>query len=309
MRAVSKLESKSVQTLEQQVILITGASTGIGAALANVLASRYPGIRLVLAARSADKLQTIATACEKAGAEVCVIPTDMAQTEQVTALAEQALQTFGRIDALVNNAGYGQMGPVELIPIEAVRQQFEVNLLGAIRLIQALIPTMRQQGGGRIINISSLGGQVAFPLGGIYSASKFALEGLSDALRMELEPFNIKVSVIEPGPVLTDFFEVANRQLHQSTAPLADSPYRAAVQNLEQLNQRLNRQAWSSEQVADVVIQVLRDARPKPRYVAATGGEILLWLMKKVLPTSAVDNFWQRFYKIDRIKQEWQQRQ
>lgn len=296
-----------MQALEQQVILITGASTGIGAGIATVLASRFPGIRLVLAARSVDKLEAIATTCQKAGAEVCVIPTDMAQTDQVTALAERTLQTFGRIDVLINNAGYGQMGPVELIPIEAVRQQFEVNVIGATRLIQAVIPTMRQQGGGRIINISSLGGQVAFPLGGIYSASKFALEGLSDALRMELDPFNIKVSVVEPGPVETDFFEVANRQLHQTTTPLAESPYRAAVQNLEQLNQRLNRQAWSCEQVANVVIQALRDPNPKPRYVAATGGEIMLWLMKKVLPTSAVDSFWQRFYGIDRVRQAWQQ--
>lgn len=297
-----------MQLLDQQVILITGASTGIGAGIATVLAARYPGIRLILAARSADKLEAIATTCQKAGAEVCVIPTDMAQTEQVAALAEQALQTFGRIDALVNNAGYGQMGPVELIPIEAVRQQFEVNVLGAVQLIQAVIPVMRQQGGGRIINISSLGGQVAFPLGGIYSASKFALEGLSDALRMELEPFNIKVSVIEPGPVETNFFEVANRQLHQTITPLAESPYQAAVQNLEQLNQRLNRQAWSSEQVAHVVVKALRDAHPQPRYIAATGGEIMLWLMKKVLPTSAVDNFWQRFYGIDRVKRAWQQK-
>lgn len=296
-----------MQALDQQVILITGASTGIGAATATVLASRYPGIRLVLAARSADKLEAIATTCQKVGAEVCVIPTDMGQPEQVAALAEQALQTFGRIDALVNNAGYGQMGPVELIPIEAVRQQFEVNVIGATRLIQAVIPVMRQQGGGRIVNISSIGGQVAFPMGGVYSASKFALEGLSDALRMELDPFNIKVSVIEPGPVQTEFFDVANRQLQEIPTPLADSPYRAAMQNLEQLNQRLTSQAWSSEQVADVVIQALRDPHPKPRYVAATGGEILLWLMKKVLPTSAVDSFWQRFYGIDRIKQTWQQ--
>lgn len=296
-----------MQALEQQVILITGASTGIGAGIATVLASRFPGIRLVVAARSVDKLENIATTCQKAGAEVCVIPTDMTQTDQVSALAERTLQTFGRIDVLINNAGYGQMGPVELIPIEAVRQQFEVNVIGATQLIQAVIPVMRQQGGGRIINISSLGGQVAFPLGGIYSASKFALEGLSDALRMELDPFNIKVSVVEPGPVETDFFEVANRQLHQTTKPLAESPYRAAVQNLEQLNQRLNRQAWSCEQVANVVIQALRDPHPKPRYIAATGGEIMLWLMKKVLPTSAVDSFWQRFYGIDRVRQAWKE--
>lgn len=193
--------------LEQQVILITGASTGIGAALAVLLASRYPGIRLGLAARSLERLETVAATCRQAGAEVCVVPTDMAQPEQVKALAAKVLQQFGRVDALVSNAGYGQMGPIELVPTEAVEQQFKVNLLGAITLIQAVIPVMRAQRGGRIITVSSLGGRVAFPLGGLYSASKFALEGLSDALRMELEPFNIKVSVIEPGPVATDFLK------------------------------------------------------------------------------------------------------
>ncbi|WP_316430218.1 SDR family NAD(P)-dependent oxidoreductase [Leptolyngbya sp. NK1-12] len=294
--------------LEQQVILITGASTGIGAALAVLLASRYPGIRLGLAARSLERLEAVAATCRQAGAEVCVVPTDMAQPEQVKALAAKVLQQFGRVDALVSNAGYGQMGPIELVPTAAVEQQFKVNLLGAITLIQAVIPVMRQQGGGRIITVSSLGGRVAFPLGGLYSASKFALEGLSDALRMELEPFNIKVSVIEPGPVATEFFEAANRQLEKSIANLAETPYGAAVQNLDSLNQRLTRQAWSPEQVADVIIKALQANYPKPRYIAATGGSILLWLMTKVLPTKAVDLFWQRFYGVHLIKKAWQQR-
>ncbi|XQQ05450.1 MAG: SDR family NAD(P)-dependent oxidoreductase [Leptolyngbya sp. IPPAS B-1204] len=294
--------------LEQQVILITGASTGIGAALAVLLASRYPGIRLGLAARSLERLETVAATCRQAGAEVCVVPTDMAQPEQVKALAAKVLQQFGRVDALVSNAGYGQMGPIELVPTEAVEQQFKVNLLGAITLIQAVTPVMRAQGGGRIITVSSLGGRVAFPLGGLYSASKFALEGLSDALRMELEPFNIKVSVIEPGPVATEFFEAANQQLEKSIANLAETPYGAAVQNLDSLNQRLTRQAWSPEQVADVIIKALQANHPKPRYIAATGGSILLWLMTKVLPTKAVDIFWQRFYGVHLIKKAWQQR-
>lgn len=295
--------------LGQQVILITGASTGIGAALPVVLASQYPGIRLVLAARSVEKLEAIATTCRQAGAEVYVAPTDMAQPEQVKALAAITLEKFGRIDALVSNAGYGQMGPIELIPTEAVRQQFDVNLLGAITLIQAVIPVMRQQGGGRIITVSSLGGRVAFPLGGLYSASKFALEGLSDTLRMELEPFNIRVSVVEPGPVKTDFFSVANQQMQQAVVNPLQTPYRAALQNLDALNQRLMGQAWSSERVAHVIVKALRDRRPKPRYIAATGGSIMIWLMTKVLPTKAVDTFWQRFYGINLIKREWQSKE
>lgn len=296
-----------MQSLGQQVILITGASAGIGAALPVLLAKQYPKIRLVLAARSVDKLEAVAETCRRAEAEVYVVPTDMAQTEQVKALAAAALQKYGQVDALVNNAGYGQMGPIELIPPEAVRQQFDVNLLGTITLTQALIPVMRQQGGGRIINVSSLGGRVAFPLGGLYSASKFGLEGLSDALRMELEPFNIRVSVVEPGPVMTEFFTTASQQMQQYVANPLETPYRAALQRLDQLNHRLKQQAWSSEQVAQVIIKALNARHPKPRYIAATGGEVMLWLMTKVLPTKLVDQFWQRFYGIHLIKKDWRQ--
>lgn len=194
------------ESLSEQVVLITGASDGIGAALAQLLAQRFLGVQLVLAARSVEKLEAIAALCRKAGAEVLAVPTDLEKIEQVEALAQTAIAKFGRVDALVNNAGYGQMGPVELIPTIAAQRQFQVNILGPLALIRALVPIMRDQGGGRIINISSLGGRMAFPFGGLYSASKFALEGLSDALRMELSPFNIKVSVIEPGPVNTNFY-------------------------------------------------------------------------------------------------------
>ncbi|MBD2742077.1 SDR family oxidoreductase [Coleofasciculus sp. FACHB-1120] len=295
--------------LSEQVILITGASTGIGAALAKLLATQSLGIRLVLAARNQEKLEEVATFCRKAGADVLVVPTDISQVEQAKALATKTIDHFGRVDALVNNAGYGQMGPVELIPFEAVQQQFQVNLLGPLALIQALIPGMRDQGGGRIINISSLGGRLAFPFGGLYSSSKFALEGISDALRMELAPFNIKVSVIEPGPVSTEFFAVAAQRVEQAISTPQDTPYRAAFERLEGLEERTSSRAWTSERVAKVVVRSLTDRHPRPRYVAATGGDILLFLMNKVLPTRAVDAFWQRFYGIDKVAKDWQSRQ
>lgn len=295
-------------SIAEQVILITGASTGIGAALAKVLSSRFSGVRLVLVARSADKLEEIAVDCRKAGADVRVVPIDLTQTEQVAALTQSALNQFGRVDALVNNAGYGQMGPIELIADQAVQRQFTVNLLAPITLIRTVIPVMRNQGGGRIINVSSIGGRLAFPLGGLYSASKFALEGLSDALRMELEPFNIAVSVIEPGPVRTEFFGAAKNQSAQVITDPLNTPYRSAIQKLESLEQQVDRQAWSAEQVAEVIVRALSDRRPKPRYVAATGGNILIWLMTKVLPTRLVDSFWQRFYGIDLVARDWQER-
>lgn len=262
--------------LSEQVVLITGASAGIGAALAQLLAQRFIGIRLVLAARNVEKLEAIATLCRLAGAEVLAHPTDLEKIEQVEALAQAAIAKFGRVDALVNNAGYGQMGPVELIPHQAAKRQIDVNLMGPLALIRALVPTMRDSGGGRIINISSLGGRLAFPFGGLYSASKFALEGLSDALRMELAPFNIKVSVIEPGPVSTDFFVVAAQAVEETVAAPENTPYRAAFEKLKALEKQTSSRAWTSERVAEVIVQALTDRNPRPRYIAATSGKFLL---------------------------------
>ncbi|NDJ19129.1 SDR family oxidoreductase [Myxacorys almedinensis] len=294
------------QPISEQVVLITGASAGIGAALAQALAHRWTGIRLVLAARNQDKLTRVADLCSKAGADVITVPTDMSDVAQVQALAQAAIATFGRVDVLVNNAGYGQMGPIELIPPSAVQRQFQVNVLGTIALIQALTPVMRNQGGGKIINISSIAGRIAFPLGGLYSASKFALEALSDTLRRELDPFNIRVSIIEPGPVSTEFFEVVNREVDYAIPDGgANSPYRAAFENLENLDQLTRRQAWTSEQVASVIVKAIGATYPRSRYVAATAGDFLVFMMTKLLPTRLVDLFWQKFYGIDLVAKDW----
>lgn len=291
--------------LTAQVVLITGASTGIGAALAKVLAVRFRGIRLVLAARQGNKLDMVAEYCREAGADVLTVVTDLGQVDQAIALAEKTLSHFGQVDILINNAGYGQMGPLELVPIRACQQQFAVNLLGPLALTQALIPQMRDRGGGRIINVSSLGGRLAFPIGGLYSASKFALEALSDSLRMELQPFNIRVSVVEPGPVSTEFISVSGEQVKQGIPDPDATPYRAALKKLTQLEQQTSANAWTSEQVADVIIKAMTARRPRSRYVAATGGDFLLFMMRRVLPTWMVDRFWQRFYGIDQVAKEW----
>ncbi len=294
--------------LAEQVVLITGASAGIGAALAQILAQQFLGIRLVLAARNAEKLEEIATICRKAGAEVLVVPTDLEQSEAVENLANRAIAHFGKVDALVNNAGYGQMGPIELIPDRAVQRQFQINVLAPLTLIRALVPAMREAGGGKIINISSLGGRLAFPFGGMYSASKFALEALSDSLRMELEPFNIQVSVIEPGPVSTEFFVAAAQAVEENVVDPEHTPYRAAFERLKGLEARTKSRAWASERVAEVIVTALASRRPKPRYIAATGGKLVLFMMTKILPTKVVDSFWQRFYGIDLVAQEWKNR-
>lgn len=292
-------------SLEKSVVLITGASAGIGAALAQLLATRYTGIRLVLAGRNGERLEAVAEQCRQAGAEVFATAMDIGEVEQAQTLAEKALSQFGQVDVLVNNAGYGQMGPLELIEPKCCRRQFEVNLLGPLALTQALIPAMRDRGGGRIINISSLGGRTAFPFGGLYSGSKFALEAISDVLRMELEPFNIRVSVVEPGPVSTNFFAVVKTEVEQSVPNPEASPYRAAFKKLESLEQQTSASAWTSERVAEVILGTMTAANPRPRYVAATNGRLMLFMFTKVLPTRLIDRFWQRFYGIDQVAREW----
>jgi len=292
-------------SLNQSVVLITGASTGIGAALAKQLANQYSNIRLVLAARSQDKLEAVASLCRAAGAKVLIVPTDLAHIEQAQALAHKAIEQFGQVDVLINNAGYGQMGPLELMTPGECRRQFEVNVMGPLALTQALIPSMRDRGGGRIINISSIGGRTAFPFGGLYSSSKFALEALSDALRMELEPFNIKVSVIEPGAVHNEFLEVVQQEIQAAVPEPQNTPYRAAFATFKELDQRTKATAWTSDQVAAVIIKVLNAKHPRPRYVAATAGSFMVFMLTKVLPTRAVDRFWQRFYGIDQVAREW----
>lgn len=294
--------------LAEQVILITGASAGIGAALARRLATKFPNIRLVLAARNQEKLEAVAKDCRQAGAQVLVVPTDMAQLEQVKALAQKALDYFGRVDTLVNNAGYGQMGPIELIAPEDAQRQFAVNFHGPLILSQSFIPTMRDQGYGRIVNVSSLGGRVPFPAGGMYSPSKFALEALSDVMRMELEAFHIKVIVIEPGPVKTEFFSVAGDRVDLNVSESGRKLYYPAIQAIKEIEQQTARLAWSSERVADVMIRALKTRYPRPRYVAATGGNMMLFLMRKILPTPLVDFFWKRFYKIDQVEKNWKNR-
>ena len=285
-----------------KVILITGASSGIGAALSTVLAQKYSEIKLVLAARNQEKLETVANSCRKEGAEVLVVPTDLAQTNQVKALAQQAIEHFGTVDILVNNAGYGQLGPIELIPPEAAKRQFAVNFHAPLTLTQALIPIMRQQNSGKIINVSSLGGQMPFPVAGMYSCSKFALEALSDVLRMELKAFKIEVVVIEPGPVVTDFFRVAWSEITKTIPHYKATPYEPVFDNVQAIDSQLDILGWSAEKTAQKMLKAIASPNPRPRYVLATGGNILIFLMNKLLPTSLRDIFWKRVYGVHKIK-------
>ncbi len=284
--------------LTGKIVLVTGASAGIGKALALDAARR--GAKVVLAARREQRLQAVVKEIQDGGGEAIAIPTDMADTRQVEMLAEKAIDYWGQVDVLVNNAGYGQMGPIESIGDTAVRQQFEVNVFGVLTLTRALVPQMRELGAGRIVNLSSVAGKVAMPFSGIYNASKFAVEAISDALRVELAPFNIKVIVVEPGPVNTEFFEVAEREA-ESSVDVDSSPYSQILEDMrENFTDSSAKIAWTPEQTAQKILQAITAQSPAARYAAFSGGQLALGLMT-ALPTGVSDRLYSQFFGLNRL--------
>lgn len=188
--------------VQSKVVIITGASMGIGAATARVFAEA--DAKLVLAARSADKLEAVAHSLP-AQAETLIVPTDMTDPAQVRALINQAYERFGRIDILINNAGQAVVGWVATVNPDHFRQIIELNTLGPLHGMQAVVPKMKEQGGGVIINISSRVSKMAIPGIGTYASTKYALNGLSLTARNELAADNIRVVLFHPGQTATDF--------------------------------------------------------------------------------------------------------
>ena len=199
-----------------KVALVTGASSGIGEA--TVLALLDTGYTVYGAARRVDRMAALVDAGAK------VLAMDVTDDESMTAGVALVLAEAGRIDLLVNNAGFGSYGALEEVPLAEARYQFDVNVFGLARLTQLVLPGMRGQGSGRIVNISSIGGKIYEPLGGWYHATKFAVEGLSDSLRMELAPFGIQVVVVEPGAIRTEWGGIAADNLRKVSG---DGPYAA----------------------------------------------------------------------------------
>lgn len=179
-------------------ILITGASTGIGKATAKFFQNK--GWNVVATMRSPETDSELATLDN-----VLVTRLDVTDSSSIYTAIDQGIAKFGQIDVLVNNAGYGAYGPLEAFPMENIRRQFDTNVIGLLEVTKALLPHFRTRKSGVIVNISSIGGKMTFPLGTLYHGTKFAVEGLSEALRYELEPLGIKMKIVEPGAIATDF--------------------------------------------------------------------------------------------------------
>lgn len=256
-----------------KIVLITGCSTGIGHDLAQRLAR--VGYSVIATARHPETLADLSVAL--------ALPLDVTDPKSVAAATEEIVSRFGRIDVLVNNAGYALRGALEEAPVDDVEAMFDVNVFGVLRMIRAAAPYMRRQGSGHIINISSIAGRCSTPGSGAYSATKFAVEALSDALRWELAPFGIQVVIIEPGSISTSFDATA--QAH-TRASLADpsSPYHDLYQHSARFAGSMRRQGAGPEAVSQVIQEAIEAAKPRRRYLVAIpfSGRLVLHLGEAV---------------------------
>jgi NAD(P)-dependent dehydrogenase (short-subunit alcohol dehydrogenase family) len=263
--------------MKNQVVLITGASSGIGMATAQLLHDR--GYRVYATARQLEKMKSLGQA------GVRLLALDVTREESMAAAVQTILEEAGRIDVLVNNAGYGSYGALEDVPMSEAKYQFEVNIFGLARLIQLVLPAMRRQQSGRIINVSSIGGRIGEPHGAWYHATKFALEGLSDSLRMELRQFNIPVVVIQPGAIKTEWNGIARRNLLNVSGQTA---YGDLAHKHIRLLENADRRGSAPAVIARVIEKAIQSSRPSTRYAAGAGAKVILFL-RSVLSDRAFD--------------------
>jgi len=259
--------------------LVTGASSGIGENTARKLQAL--GHVVYGAARRTDRLQALTAD------GIRPLAMDVTDNASMSAGVNRILEEAGRIDVLVNNAGYGSYGAIEDVPIDEARRQFEVNVFGLGRLTQLITPHMRTQGSGTIINISSMGGKLTTPLGGWYHATKYAVEALSDALRMELRPFGIDVVVVEPGGIRTEWASIAADHLEATAEGSAYADQIRAVAGA--MRSESNSRRYSPpEVIARTIGKIVTARHPRTRYAVGFMAKPLI-AARRVLPDRAFD--------------------
>ncbi len=261
----------------EKVALVTGASSGIGKETAKLLFDN--GYIVYGASRRLEKMS------ELKDIGVRLVEMDIADDSSIVKCVEEILKTENRIDVIVNNAGYGSYGALEDVPISEAKYQFEVNIFGLARLTQLFLPTMRKQQSGRIINISSIGGSIGEPHGAWYHATKFALEGLSDSLRMELKQFGIDVVIIKPGAILTEWNTIARENLLKVSG---NTVYKDLAQRHVKMLANADNRGSSPKVVADTILKAVKSNKPKTRYATGGGSTVILFL-RKILSDSLFD--------------------
>jgi len=262
-----------------KVILVTGASSGIGAAIAARLAKNGHVV-----------FGTGRTASGTTPEGVVLLALDVCSGESVRSCVEEVLRRAGRIDTVVNNAGFLLAGAIEEVTLDRAKAQFETNFFGVVRVIQAVLPAMRKQGSGQIVNISSLAGLVPMPFWGFYNASKAAVEGLSESLRIELKPLRISVSTVEPGTIKTPFYAQPASSAMPAYTPWRDRALKA-FKGFEE-------EAPGPEAVASVVSRIVQQTSP-PLRNKVTFQAMLLTSLRRILPDGIFEAFIRRVFKLD----------
>jgi NAD(P)-dependent dehydrogenase (short-subunit alcohol dehydrogenase family) len=263
--------------MTQQVVLVTGASSGIGQATAQHLAAK--GYDVIAAARRLERLEAMRSA------NIAPLALDVTSEESIRAAVAHIKQRKGRLDVLVNNAGYALYGVLEEVTPEDVHQQFDVNVFGLMSMTQAVLPLMREQRSGIIVNLSSVAGKVSTPFAGWYSASKHAVEALSDALRAEVAPFGIQVVMMQPGSIKTEFGDIALNELQKASNLPA---YRQTAAAFEKLIRNSYRNAPGPEVVAETIYRAIAGGQPRTRYAFPNDSRLFIFL-RKWLPDRMFD--------------------
>lgn len=258
----------------QKVAVVTGSSSGIGYQISLILARN--GFLTYATMRNPEKGADLKSVAEKENLSIRVVQLDVTNDNSVAKAVQTVLNEAGRIDVLVNNAGYGLMGAFEDLAIDEIKSQYETNVFGLIRTTQAVLPAMRRQRSGTIVNISSGAGRFGYPAASAYVSTKFAVEGLSESLLFEVEPFGIRVVLIEPGMISTNFFNSV-AMAKKSLSP--DSAYSQMIKAMEETAGKLMQNASSPELVARIVLGAVTSKNPKLRYQA--GKDVEQWVESK----------------------------
>jgi NAD(P)-dependent dehydrogenase (short-subunit alcohol dehydrogenase family) len=286
------------QSAQAKSVLITGGTDGLGRAAALLLAER--GYRVFAAGRSAEKRAQLDALAREKKLPLETLDMDVCDDASVPRAVRAVLDEAGAIDVLINNAGLSYVAAVEDMTMEDWRRQFETNFFGVVRVTQAVLPHMRERRRGRILMMSSVSGFVTPPTQGGYSSSKHALEGLSNALRLELYPFCIDVVLIQPGYIVTNIQNTAVELAKPYMEKIKDGPYARIYEALwSSAKESRARSGTTPEDCARVMLGAIEAPRPKPRYTVTRLATQVKWL-KRLLSDSALDAISRRRYKIDR---------
>ncbi len=253
-----------------RAVLITGCSSGIGRATAQQLAAE--GWKVYATARRPETIADL----EDRGCETLAL--DVLDETSMQRAVEHVSEREGAVGVLINNAGYSQSGAVETVPLEAVRRQFETNVFGLLRMSQLVLPKMRAQHWGKIVNLGSMGGKLTFPGGGLYHASKYAIEAISDALRFEVRGFGVHVILIEPGLITTEFAGTAAASVDQAAQSDPYANFNRRVASLTEAAYRgpLRLLGGGPESVAGTIANAIKSEHPKPRYPVTLSAHLMI---------------------------------